>query len=163
MNTLHLGLKKLGNLIKSLKNNSNHFNLYLLHTNSQILIINSYAKCNIQSLSSLDYDSIQTWLQSTYSIWKQVYHAYHFEHSLYLCYQINQASERRCETLISKPTQAINSILDHYQLPVHFNNIKLPNQLITNPFQIKQHIQLHFLNWTAHKPINQTFFHDFWK
>ena len=73
---LHLGLKKLGNLIKSLKNNNNHPNIHLPHINSQIFIINSYTNCSIQSLTSLDHLSIQTWLQDAYSIWKQVYHAY---------------------------------------------------------------------------------------
>ncbi|KAF0534298.1 reverse transcriptase [Gigaspora margarita] len=73
-----------------------------------------------------------------------------------------QASEKRCETLVSKPTQAINSILDRYQIPVHFSNIKLDNQLVTNPIEIKQHIQSHFHNWISYKPINQTTFNNFW-
>src|SRR6201988_680779 len=67
------------------------------------------------------------------------------------------------QNTVSKPTQAINSILDRYQPPVHFTNIKLPNQLITDPSQIKQHIQTHFLNWTAYKPTNSNLFDNFWQ
>jgi hypothetical protein len=159
---LHIGLKKLGHLIKTISDNSNPSSKYLPHINSNILTINTYTNCNLQSLTSLDHSSIQTWLQHAYDIWKQVSRAYHLEHSLRLRYQINDASERRCETLVSKPKQAINSILDRYQPPVHFSNIKLPNQLITDPTQIKQHIQAHFFNWTAHKPINQLLFDNFW-
>ena len=160
---LHLGLKKLGHLIKILNNCNKSPQPHLSYINSHILTINSYAKCNLQSVTSLDSLSIQTWLQHAYTIWKQIYHAYHLEHSLRLRHQINQASEKRCETLVSKPTQAINSILNRYQPPVHFTNIKLSNQLITDPTQIKQHIRSHFSNWTAFKPINQQLFDNFWQ
>ena len=78
---LHIGLKKLGHLIKIIKNNTN---LYLLHINSNISIINSYTKCNLNSLPSLDYIHIQNWLQQAYDTWKQLYHAYHLEYSLLL-------------------------------------------------------------------------------
>ena len=162
---LHLGLKKLGHLIRNINNNCNNqnSNLYLPHIHSHILVINSYTKCNLQSLTSLNPADIQLWLQHAYTIWKQVYHAYHLEHSLRLRQQINQASEKRCETLVSKPKQAINNILNRYQPPVHFTNIKMPNQLITDPTTIKQHIQAHFSNWTAYKPINQTIFNNHWQ
>src|SRR5260364_472042 len=43
---LHTGLKKLGHLIKTIKSN---INLYLLHINSFISLINSYTKSNLQS------------------------------------------------------------------------------------------------------------------
>ena len=156
---LHTGLKKLGNLIKLLKSNSID---YLPHINSHILFINSKAKCNLNFLTSLDSDQIQIWLLHAQSIWKQIYHAYHLEYSLLLRQQINQASEKRCESLVTKPTQAINSILDRYKPPVHFTNIKLQNQLITDSTLIKQHIQSHFNNWTAYRPINQNLFNNFW-
>ena len=126
---LYTGLKKLGHLIKTIKNNSN---LYLPHINSHILSINSYTKCNLNFLSSIDPSSIQPWLQHAYKAWKQVYHAYQLEYSLLLRQQINQASEKRCETLISKPTQAINSILDRY----HLLFISQISNLITNLLQI---------------------------
>ena len=64
--------------------------------------------------------------------------------------------------MVSKPTQAINSILDRYKPPIHFTNIKLNNQLITDPHIIKQHVQAHFYNWTAFRPINQLLFDNFW-
>ena len=57
------GLKKLGHLIKNIKNNSK---LYLPHINSHILSINSYTKYNLNSLLSLDPPSIQLWLQHAY-------------------------------------------------------------------------------------------------
>ena len=156
---LHTGLKKLGHLIKLLKSNSIS---YLSHINSHILFINSKAKCNLNFLTSLDSDQIQIWLLHAQSIWKQIYHAYHLEYSLLLRQQINQASEKRCESFVTKPTQAINSILDYYKPPVHFTNIKLLNQLITDSTLIKQHIQSHFNNWTAYRPINQNLFNNFW-
>src|SRR5260363_482993 len=106
---LHTGLKKLGHLIKLLKSNSI---AYLPYINLHISFINSRAKCNLNFLISLNSDQIQTWLVHVQSIWKQIYHAYYLESSLLLRQQINQASEKRCELLITKPTQAINSILD---------------------------------------------------
>jgi len=156
---LYTGLKKLGQLIKKIKNNPNS---YLPHINSHILSINSYTKANLDPLLSLDTASTQSWLQHAYEVWKQVYHAYQLEYSLLLRQQINHASEKRCETLTSKPKQAINSILDRYQPPIHFLNIKLNNQLVTEPSLIKQHIKSHYHNWTAHRPINQYLFDNFW-
>src|SRR6185437_10846570 len=155
----YTGLKKLGQLIKKIKNNPNS---YLPHINSHILSINSYTKANLDPLLSLDTASTQSWLQHAYEVWKQVYHAYQLEYSLLLRQQINHASEKRCETLTSKPKQAINSILDRYQPPIHFLNIKLNNQLVTEPSLIKQHIKSHYHNWTAHRPINQYLFDNFW-
>ena len=157
---LHTGLKKLGHIIKIIKNNHNP---QLSFINSQILLINSYTKCNLTPPESLNVLHTQPWLQHAYNIWKQIYHAYQLEHSLLLQQQIDQASERRCEILVSKPKQAINSILNRYQAPIFFSNIKLDNELITDPPLIKQHISTHFHNWTAHRPINQTLFNNFWQ
>ena len=85
------------------------------------------------------------------------------ENSLLLHQQIQNASVKRCETLVSHPKQAINSILNRYHEPIHFSNIKLPNQLITEPNAIKQHIQNHFENWTAYKSINHNYYQNFWQ
>jgi len=85
------------------------------------------------------------------------------KNSLLLCQQIQKALEKRCETLVSHPKQAISSILNCYHKPIHFTTIKLPDQVITEPNSIKQHIQNHFENWTAHKPINQDLYQNFWK
>ena len=76
------------------------------------------------------------------------------ENSLLLRQQIQKASEKRCQTLTSHPKQAINSILNRYHSPIHFSNIKLSDQLITDPNLIKQYIQNHFENWTENNPIN---------
>ena len=79
---LHNGLKKLGHLIKVIKNNNS--NPHPTFINSQILLINSYTKCNLDPLISLDQNHTQPWLQHAYEIWKQVYKAYQMEHSLLL-------------------------------------------------------------------------------
>ena len=55
---------------------------------------------------------IELWIQHAQQIWKQLYHARHLENSQALRQQINSATEKRCETLVSHPTQAINSILN---------------------------------------------------
>src|SRR6185436_8519792 len=47
--------------------------------------------------------------------------------------QIQQATEKRCETLSTHPKHAINSILNRYKAPIHFSNIKLPDQIVTDP------------------------------
>ena len=38
----------------------------------------------------------------------------------------------------------INNILDRYSEPVHFNNIKIQDEIITKPSVIKSAIQQHF-------------------
>jgi hypothetical protein len=158
---LYLSLKKLGHLIKNLK--STNTTLDISSVNLQIQDINSRSQCNLQTLSSSDPAQILEWLNHAKDIWYQLYQARHTENSFLLRQQIQQASEKRCETLVSKPTQAINSILNRYQAPIHFSNIKLPDQLITEPTLIKQHIQQHFYNWTAYKPINQALFDSSWQ
>src|SRR6185437_851760 len=75
------------------------------------------------------------------------FHARHLENSLLLRQQINQATDKRCIAFTTHPTQAINSILNRYHQPVYFSNIKLSNELITNPLLIKQHVRSHFYNW----------------
>ena len=66
---LHLGLKKLGHLIKIFhKNSSNYSNLRLSDIDILITNINTYAKCNLQSLNSLDSTIVQPWLQHAYTI-----------------------------------------------------------------------------------------------
>ena len=56
----------------------------------------------------------------------------------------------------------INSILDRYSEPVHFNNIKTQNKIKTEPSAIKSAIQQHFYKWTAHRNLNQTIFNSDW-
>ena len=118
--------------------------------NFRIQIINNRSYCDLQTLNPDDYSQIHAWIQHAQDIWKQLYQARHTENSLLLRQQIQQATEKRCETLLTHPKQAINSILNRYKAPIHFSNIKLPDQLITDPKLIKQHIQSHFHDWTAH-------------
>ena len=154
---LHLSLKELGHLIKIVKSSDN-LNIELI--NVKVQIINNRSKCNLQAFTLNN--NLHSWIQHAQDIWKQLYHARHVENLLLLRQQIHQATEKRCETLLTHPKQAINSILNRYKPPIHFSNIKLPDQLITEPNLIKQHIQSHFLNWTAHRPIDQNLFDNFW-
>src|SRR6185295_14785363 len=155
----YLSLKKLGHLIKITKTNRLSINIPLI--NNHIKTINLQSQCNLQLIYSTDH--IDEWIKHANDIWKQLYHAHNMENSLLLRQQIQKASEKRCETLVSHPKQAISSILNRYYEPIHFTNIKLPDQVITEPNSIKQHIQNHFENWTAHKPINQDLYQNFWK
>ena len=59
-------------------------------------------------------------------------------------------------------TSMINSILNRHKDPVKFENIKTPNDIITEPQLIKSHIQQHFDQWTAYRPINQQIFETHW-
>jgi hypothetical protein len=158
---LHLSLKKLGHIIKLVKKLTQSSNISNINRN--ISQINKQSQCDLQLLTSVNPSCIQLWLQHAHSTWKQLYHARHLENSLLLRQQINKATDKRCVTLTTHPTQAINSILNRYHQPVHLSNIKLPNQLITDPSLIKQHVQSHFHNWTALKPINETLFNNLWK
>jgi len=56
----------------------------------------------------------------------------------------------------------INSILNRHKDPVKINNIKTPNDIITDPKSIKEHIKQHFDNWTAYRPINTHEFNTNW-
>ena len=118
--------------------------------NFRIQIINNRFYCNLQTLNPDDYSQIHAWIQHAHDIWKQLYQACYTENSLLLCQQIQQATEKRCETLLTHLKQAINSILNQYKAPIHFSNIKLSDQLITDPKLIKQYIQSHFYDWTAY-------------
>ena len=158
--SLHLSLKELGHLIKILKNPNNNLNINQI--NSRIQNINSRSQCNIYILTSYQHPQLNQWIQHAQDIWKQLYHARHLENSLLLRQQIQQASEKRCETLSTHPKHAINSILNRYKAPIHFSNIKLPDQIVTDPNLIKHHIQSHFHNWTAYRPTDQTLFNNLW-
>jgi len=56
----------------------------------------------------------------------------------------------------------INSILNCHKDPVKINNIKTPNDIITDPKLIKEQIKQHFDNWTAYRPINTHEFNSNW-
>ena len=57
----------------------------------------------------------------------------------------------------------LNSILNQHKDPVKFDNIKLNQEVITDPSDIKSHIQQHFNNWTALRPIDQNIFTSDWQ
>src|SRR6185295_7787168 len=116
---LHLSHKKLGHIIKLVKKLTQHSNTSYINQN--ISQINKQSQCDLSLLTSTDSTSIQTWLQHAHLIWKQLFHARHLENSLLLRQQINQATDKRCNTLITHPTQAINSILNRYHQPVHLS------------------------------------------
>jgi len=143
-----------------LKNPNNNLNINQI--NSRIQNINSRSQCNIYILTSYQHPQLNQWIQHAQDIWKQLYHARHLENSLLLRQQIQQATEKRCETLSTHPKHAINSILNRYKAPIHFSNIKLPDQIVTDPNLIKHHIQSHFHNWTAYRPTDQTLFNNLW-
>jgi hypothetical protein len=57
----------------------------------------------------------------------------------------------------------INSILNRHKDPVRFDNIKEPNNVITELSLIKQHIQQHFDDWTALQNIQSQLFNTMWQ
>src|SRR5260364_108499 len=57
----------------------------------------------------------------------------------------------------------INSILNRHKDPVRFDNIKLAQDIITDPPAIKAHIQKHFDNWTTPRVVNQNLFNSRWQ
>ena len=107
---LYTSLKELGHLIKIVKNTYNNLNMNMI--NSRIQIINNRSYCDLQTLNPDDYSQIHAWIQHAQDIWKQLYQARHTENSLLLRQQIQQATEKRCETLSTHLKQAINSILN---------------------------------------------------
>ena len=77
--------------------------------------------------------------------------------------QISDAINKKCSKLQTHPTSMINSIFNHYKDPVKFNNIRLNNDIISDPPTIKSHIQNHFDNWTASRHINSDIFNSEWQ
>jgi len=56
----------------------------------------------------------------------------------------------------------INSILNCHKDLVRFDNIKLNNDIITEPNEIKSHIQEHFDQWTATRHIDEHIYNCTW-
>ena len=57
----------------------------------------------------------------------------------------------------------LNSILNWHKDPVKLSNIKLDQEIVTDPTDIKQHIQQHFSDWTVLRTINQDIFNSHWQ
>ncbi|CAG8813719.1 12575_t:CDS:1, partial [Dentiscutata erythropus] len=64
-------LKKLSHLIKTIHSNTDQSDMHLQYIHLDILLINQYTKCNLQSPSILDPAYIQVWLEEAYTVWKQ--------------------------------------------------------------------------------------------
>src|SRR5260364_3702 len=94
---------------------------------------------------------------------ENLYHTCNIENIKQIRQQITESIQKRCTKLISLPTSMINSILNRHKDPVRFDNIKLAQDVITNPPAIKAHIQKHFDNWNAPRVVNQNLFNSRWQ
>src|SRR5260364_152290 len=140
---------------------SNHGSL-LSNIYIQIQHINSKHNFNIPQ-PPLNSQDLPQWLQQTKIAWRTLYNARNLENSQHLRHHINSAINTRCEKILTQPTKIINSILNRHTDSVYFDNIKTEDNIITNPSCIKQHIQSHFCQWTAHQSHNQTIFENEWE
>ena len=77
--------------------------------------------------------------------------------------QINDSIHKRYTKLQMHTTSIINSILNRHKDPVKFNNIKLDQDIITDPSTIKSHIQQHFDDWTSPHNIDYNIFQSHWQ
>ena len=133
---LHLDLKTLGGAIRKAKKYLNNNNIPYSDLSTTINDINSRYSFNIPLLPP-DINLIPSWISFSKDCWKSLYNARNLENTHQIREHINQAVNRRCDFLQTKPTKMINSILDRYSEPVHFNNIKIQNEIITEPSAIK--------------------------
>ncbi len=158
---LHLDLKLLGEAIKHAKKYLNNPSISYPDLSITIYNINSRHSFNIPLLPS-NPNSILNWISIVKDCWKSLYNARNLENTYQIREHINQAINKRCDFLQTKPTKMINSILDRYSESVHFNNIKTQDGIITEPTEIKSAIQQHFHQWTAHYNLNQIIFNSDW-
>src|SRR5260363_97738 len=56
----------------------------------------------------------------------------------------------------------INSILNRHRNPVRFDNFRTDTEVITDPDDIKMHIQTHFDRWTAPRNLDTNIFNTLW-
>ena len=155
---LHYSLKKLENIIRTVKysikvgqNIPAHFNLAIAQLNNQ------------HKLEIFPLTPTTAWISEANFEWKKLYHTRNLENIRQTRQQITEAITKRCTKLQTSPTSILNSILNRHKDPVKFNNIKLNQKIITDPSDIKSHIQQHFNNWTALRSINQSLFNSDWQ
>ena len=158
---LHSSLKKLGNIIRQTKNALKHYTPIPIHLNNSILSLNQSLNLNIPILPQT-YQLLTLWITDANSEWKKLYHARNIENIKEIRQQINAAIDKRCSKLQTHPTSMINSILNRHKDPVKFQNIRLNDDIITDPIAIKSHIQQHFDNWTAPRQINSEIYNSQW-
>jgi hypothetical protein len=159
--SLHFDLKKLGSIICKVKHTSLIQTLLTSNINQQIQYINIQHNFNIPLLNN--HTNLPLWISQAKLHWKTLFNARNIENSQHLRQHINSAINNQCEQLITHSTKMINSILNRHIDPVNFINIKTTNSLITEPSQIKQHIQQHFCNWTSHRPYDEHLFNNTWQ
>ena len=87
---------------------------------------------------------LSIWLTQIKTYWKTLYNARNLKNFYYLRDHIKTAINTKCERLLTHPTKMINSILNRYTDPVHFNNIKTQTNILKDPTRIKDYIRLHF-------------------
>ena len=145
---LHSNLKKLSNIIRHTKYALKHFSPIPLHLNFSITNLNQSASLNISPIPS-SHQLLNSWITNTNLEWKNLFYARNIENIKEIKQQIANAIDKRCSKLQTQPTSMINSILNRHKDPVKFNNIRLDNDIITDPPTIKAHIQQHFDLWTA--------------
>src|ERR1043165_5818387 len=159
----HTALNTCGSILRTLVNfhsdtiNNNETNITLLNNlNHKIQTIQSLTNIPITPLTQLDINSSQ--LSNTINIIKEhrktLYHTRESENKQALSQHITQQVEKRYNNFTSNTTTMINSILNRHIDTVLFDNIKLPNSVITKLQEIRQHIKDHFTNWTKYNPYN---------
>jgi hypothetical protein len=154
---LHSNLKKLGNIIRHIKYSLYSNTSISLHFNS--IISSLYHSLNFQiPLIPNSYSLLPSWILQANEEWKNIYNAHNIENIKEIRQQINDSIHKRCTKLQTHPTSMINSILNHHKNPVKFNNIKLDQDIITDPSTIKSHIQQHFDDWTSPHNIDYNIF-----
>jgi hypothetical protein len=159
---LHSNLKKLGNIIRHVKHSLKHSSPIPFHFNSSITSLNQSASLHIPLLPPT-HQLLTPWITKANSEWKNLFHARNIENIKEIKQQISDSINKRCSKLQTHPTTMINSILNQHKDPVKFNNIRLDNDIITDPPTIKSHIQQHFDNWTAPRHINTNIFNSQWQ
>ena len=132
-----------------------------MHLNHTISYLNLTHQLNIHPIPNL-YEHIPSWITNTNTEWQSLYHARNMENIKQIREQINQHITNRCSKLQTNPKAMINSILNRHKDPVKINNIKTPNDIITDPKLIKEHIKQHFNNWTAYRPTDTQKFTSNW-
>src|SRR6185436_12204000 len=157
---LHQNLKKLNSITRQVKASLNNTTIPM-HLNHTISYLNLTHQLNIHPIPNL-YEHIPSWITNTNTEWQSLYYARNMENIKQIREQINQHITNRCSKLQTNSKAMINSILNRHKDPVKINNIKIPNDIITDPKLIKEHIKQHFNNWTAYRPIDTQEFTSNW-
>jgi ribonuclease HI/endonuclease/exonuclease/phosphatase family metal-dependent hydrolase len=159
---IHNDLKIIGNIISKTKYSLQHSSPIPNNIATLIQHINETHNFQID-LPPTDISLLPLWIANTKAYWKTLYNARNIENTKVIQQHINTAIQTRCERLSTHPTKMINSILNRHTDSVHFDNIKTDTSIITEPNDIKSHIQDHFEKWTSHRPFDQHIFNSTWQ